>query len=555
VAGRELLASVIAAGPTADLTRPLITGAVLVVMLGVINLAGSVAAGRDDILSELLNRHVTRLILDVVSSSDLEDFERPAFHDRLERAITSAESRPYQIAQGLGSLISALLATAGVAVALATIHPLLVVVTMLAVVPLWIAGVKSGQLVFAMLYQLTPAERERRYLTQVQTRRDSAPEVRAYALAAYLRARWERRTTQRLTEIRRMVATRLRVTLLARLGSGAVVGAVLGVLVVLALTDRVDVAGTGAAAGAVLLLAGRLRTASMGTDLLFEAAPFMADLEEFVGRAGAPPTNRPGGPGPVGFRHLTAEGLRFTYPSADRPALDGVDIEIRAGETIALVGENGSGKSTLAKLLSHLYRPQGGHIRYDGVDVTHADPDRLRGSIAVMFQDFQRYPLPAAENIRIGRSDRTDDGAGGAIVQAATVAGAHGFITALPWGYDTLLGPEFMAGTDLSGGQWQRLAIARAFFRDAPFVILDEPTAMLDARAEHDLFERLRALRAGRTVLLISHRFSSVRSADRIYVLADGRVAEHGTHDELMALGGRYAELFTLQAAPYVDVS
>jgi ATP-binding cassette subfamily B protein len=135
------------------------------------------------------------------------------------------------------------------------------------------------------------------------------------------------------------------------------------------------------------------------------------------------------------------------------------------------------------------------------------------------------------------------------------VAGAHGFITTLPGGYDTLLGPEFMAGTDLSGGQWQRLAIARAFFRDAPFVILDEPTAMLDARAEHDLFERLRVLREGRTVLLISHRFSSVRSADRIYVLADGRVAEHGTHDELMALGGRYAELFTLQAAPYVDVS
>jgi len=244
------------------------------------------------------------------------------------------------------------------------------------------------------------------------------------------------------------------------------------------------------------------------------------------------------------------ENVTFTYPDADRPALSDVSLEIGAGEVVALVGENGSGKTTLAKLVAGLYSPEQGHVHWDGRDVGELDPEDVRRRVAVIFQDFARYLLPARENVGLGRHERVEDL--DAIVHAAERAGAHGFLSGLPEGYETMLGREFAGGWDLSIGQWQRVALARAFFRDAPFVILDEPTAALDARAEADLFARLRELLEDRSVLLISHRFSSVRTANRIYVLDQGRVVEHGTHQELMALHGLYAELFTLQARQYL---
>jgi ATP-binding cassette subfamily B protein len=542
--GRRLLDQALAGADPADV---LAQGALVLVLTGLIAIAVSVAASRDDVLSELLNRHAMGRILDVACAVDLEEFERPAFHNRLERASMSARIRPHQVVQGLGSLTSALMATAGVAIALAAIEPLLVPATLAAGAPLWLAGLKSGQVLYGALFRLTPAERERSYLLDVLTSRRSAKEIRAFGLAPYLRDRWEARTLERLEEIRRAARRRLRITLVARCASGLALGAVLGPLLAYAATGGMPVADAGAAATAVLLLASRLRTAAAGTDQLFEAAPFVRDLTSFL----SPPERAPSAPPPPPFGVLTTEDLTFTYPSARRPAVVGVDLRIEAGQVVALVGENGSGKTTLAKLLSHLYRPESGRILHDGVDVSGAAPDRLRESIAVLFQDFERYLLPVSDNIALGRPDRY--AGDGAVTEAARSAGADAFLRALPDGYSTLLGPEFAGGVDLSGGQWQRVALARAFFRDAPFVILDEPTATLDARAEHELFDRLRTLLAGRTVLLISHRFSTVRMADHIYVLADGRIAEHGTHDSLMAADGRYAELFALQAAGYLD--
>jgi ATP-binding cassette subfamily B protein/ATP-binding cassette subfamily C protein len=244
------------------------------------------------------------------------------------------------------------------------------------------------------------------------------------------------------------------------------------------------------------------------------------------------------------FERIVADDIVFTYPGGETRSLDGVTVELRRGEVVALVGENGSGKSTLAKILAGLYDPDSGDVRWDGVSLRDIDPDRLREHIAVIAQEYTHWPMTARVNITMGRDE-------GRLDAAAQASGADQVIAELPQGYETLLDRRFEDGAELSGGQWQRMAVARGFYRDAPLLICDEPTAALDARAEHALFERIRAHADGRTVLLITHRLASVRYADRIYVLDHGRVIEQGDHDTLVGDGGLYAELYTLQASAY----
>jgi ATP-binding cassette subfamily B protein len=246
---------------------------------------------------------------------------------------------------------------------------------------------------------------------------------------------------------------------------------------------------------------------------------------------------------------IVFENVGFRYPGQDRWAVRGLSFEVRAGEVLALVGENGAGKTTIVKLLTRLYDPDEGRILLDGHDLSEYALDEVRGGIGVIFQDFVRYDLSAADNIAVGRIEARADRAR---IEASAARGmAEAVIRRLPRGFDQVIGRKFRGGVELSGGEWQKVAIARAYMREAALLVLDEPTAALDARAEFDVFERFRGLSAGRTAVLISHRFSSVRMADRIVVLANGRVEASGTHAALVAAGGRYAELFELQAAGY----
>src|SRR5579859_4815899 len=248
--------------------------------------------------------------------------------------------------------------------------------------------------------------------------------------------------------------------------------------------------------------------------------------------------------GEIRFDHVT-----FAYPGADRNALTDLTFTVNVGETLAVVGRNGAGKTTLFKLICRLYDPNEGRILIDGIDLRDFDPDELRRQIGAMFQDYVDYQATAAENIGLGNVDDLSDRE--AIMHASEQAGAHELISKLPEGYDTALGKWFDAGVNLSGGEWQKVALARAFMRDAKILLLDEPTSALDAQAEYDLFERLRSLTQGRTAVYISHRFSTVRRADRIVFLEQGRLVEDWTHQELMRLDGRYARLFRMQASAY----
>jgi ABC-type multidrug transport system fused ATPase/permease subunit len=553
VFGRDLISGVLATGAAG--TTPGI-GAVapqLAAVVGVIAALGLVtAAGREvrEILSETTARHAKQAIINVATRVELSAYETPAFHDRLVRA-TSGEHRPIQMVDGLIGTVGAVASIGGVVVALLAIQPWLVPLLLLAGLPLLAGVMKAGQAMFGFHMRMTTVARARSYLYRLLTEKDPAKEVRAFGLGDYLDARHTVLYEQHMAELRKTTRKRFRIAVVSTLGLAAALGAAMAGLLALALSGRLQLAETATAAGALLILGERIMTMVQSIGDMYEAGLFVEDFTTFVATAPVDHGAKGTRPAPATFDRITIEDVTFTYPAANTPALRDVSLTIEAGQVIALVGENGSGKTTLAKLLSRLYLPDAGRIAWDGTDICDLDAGQLHRRIAVIFQDFARYDLTARENIGLGAVEHIDDH--DAIETAARHAGAEGYLAALPKGYETILSPEYDGGRDLSVGQWQRVALARAFIRDCPLVILDEPTASLDPRAEHDLFSRIRTLYKGRTVLLISHRYNTVRGADHIYVLAHGRIIEHGSHDRLIAAAGVYSELFTLQAAAYTD--
>ncbi len=518
--------------------------------------ARALSEHRQRLLGELVGRYAFDRIVTAAARSDYGAFETPRFYDDLQRAMSSGELRILDMVNSVSQLTAALITTIGIGAVLFALEPLLLALALVAGVPALLAAVHNSRQSYVFSYAMTPESRERAYVLSLLTSRSAAKEVRLFGLAAHLWHRYELLTNERIRRLRIFLAQRLRISLVGSTASAIAMAISLVALVVLLDRGRLGVADALTAGVAMQQLATRLTAITGGIARLVESGMFLDDYQEFVALAqasGAPSGARPRArvAAPESAVEVELDRVSFTYPTRTTPAVDDVSLRIGPGEVVALVGLNGSGKTTIVKLISQLYRPGSGRVLWNGTDATLADPADIASQMTVLFQDYLQYHLTALDNIVFGRVERA--GTLDEARAAAEQAGADEFLSRLPDGYDTRLGLQFHGGHELSVGQWQRLALARAFYRGGGLLILDEPTASLDPRAERDLFVQMRTLALGRSVLLISHRFSNVRTADRIYVLDHGRVAESGSHDELIALGGHYAELFNLQAAGYAS--
>lgn len=523
------------------------------VLLAVVTAVGSAAATfqhqQQRLLSEEVSVSVWRRLLDVTGRVELELYESPGFYDQLQRVQANALLRPITVTLAVFGLIGSAAGTVGLLLVLLIIDPLLVPALILAGVPSVLLSRRASRLEFRFAAATSPVYRAREYLRTVLTGRDEAKEVRAFGAESALRARHDDRSQSFLSALRRHVHHRQRYALAGVATTALALGLSLAMLVWLLSIGRITLADAGAAALGIRLLSSRLDQLFQSVAGLFESSVFLEDLDQFLGLAAV--TDGPGtGTAPTLHQGICVHDVSYTYPGSVRPVLHEVSLSIGAGEIVAIVGENGSGKSTLAKLIAGLYPPGCGTITWDGIDLSEWKPADVRRSVSIIFQDFVHYQLSALENIGLGDPDRVDDEA--AARAAARRAGAARFLERLPDGYSTILSKEFAGGHELSIGQWQRVALARALRRDAPLVILDEPSSALDPRAEQALFADVRATLEGRSALLISHRYSTVRTADRIYVMSRGRIVEAGSHGALMALGGLYAELFAMQARAYI---
>ena len=543
---REVLAGADGGGDLHGVSGQLIALGALSALIG---FASGALGERRLILAELVERLVQGHVIETVSAVELEAFEDPDFHDRLQRARFNAGDRSWEVTFGLVSMSYALVGVLAVGLVLMRIHPPVVPVLLLAYVPLWLATTRNSRASYAFEYALTATDRERAYLNEVLTGKSEAKEIRLFGLSDFLRARHDSLYDRRIRELRRVVRQRMRRSLLGSAGVSLVTLLGLTFLINLTLAGEIDPAEAGIAAVALQQMGTRLRSMDASIGALLGNSLFLEDLITFLDLEAAVMAERPSAAAPSAFHRLKVDHASFRYPGTDRVVLHDLCLEVGAGEVVALVGENGSGKTTLAKILCGLYSPTAGRVLWDDVDVTAVDPTALRRGITAIFQDFVHYELSAQDNVGLGRHEHLGDL--DSIRAAARRAGIDEVLSGLPAGYATRLSRSFEGGTELSTGEWQRVSLARAFFRNAPFIVLDEPTASLDARSEQELFERIRSLQRGRAVLLISHRFSSVRTADRIYVLDHGRVVEEGSHADLLNQDGRYARMFAMQAAAY----
>ncbi|WP_424893253.1 ABC transporter ATP-binding protein [Streptomyces sp. XH2] len=489
-------------------------------------------------------READLAVIDAATSAELVAYEDPAFMDAYRASSEGAQAAKDLItgAQILTSAMAQLVAAVGVVTVL---HPLLLPLLVLAVLPRAWGAVRAARTEHAAHHRSVSDRRLRQTFRDHITDRNTAPEVRAGTMAPYLTDQYRVISTRLEAE----QATAARQALFVKGAGDSLAQAAMllawGMLVALIATGRISPASAGAAAVGMRTCGAALGSAVTAGAGLFKLSLLLDDWARFLSVAKDWANQRGAAAVPAdGPRTITASAVAFVYPGAATPALQDVTLTISRGEVVALVGENGSGKTTLAKLLTGLFLPTSGTIAWDGTDLADADTTAVMRTVSLVPQDYTRWPLAARENITLGQPQPTGDAA---VHTAAQAAGADKVIAALPDGLDTSLARSWWGGHDLSGGQWQRIAIARAFHRDTAVLVMDEPTAALDARAEHQVFSRLRGLAGGRAALFITHRLANTRLADRIVVLDQGRVTETGTFDELIALGGLFFELYKLQ--------
>ena len=510
---------------------------------------GRVVTLVDGLLSERFTNAASIRLMQHAATLDLADFEDPELQDKLDRARRQTIGRTTLISQLFGQaqdLVTVLSFAAG----LAAYAPWLILLLLAALVPAFLGEAHFNAQSYALGYARTADRRELDYVRLTGASTDTAKEVKIFGLNGFLIDRYRELSEAMQAENRRLLLRR------AGWGGGLTALGTVGYYVAYAylawrtLTGGFSIGDLTFLAGSFLRLRGLLEGLLGGFSSMASQAMYLEDLYSFFRIQ--PGICSPANPLPFPARIASGfvfEDVGFRYPGTERWAVRHLSFVLLPGEVLALVGENGAGKTTLIKLLARLYDPSEGRILLDGRDLRDYDVAGLRGGMGVIFQDFVRYHLTAADNIAVGRIEARADRP--RIEAAAALGLADGVIARLPRGYDQMVGRWFRTGVELSGGEWQKVAIARAYMRDAQVLILDEPTAALDARSEFEVFQRFKALSTGRTAVLISHRFSSVRMADRILVMAGGTVEASGTHEALVAAGGRYAELFELQAAGY----
>lgn len=503
----------------------------------------------DSVLADEYTHFVSVRIMTHASSLDLTSYEDPTFYDKLERARVQGTDRVGMI-QSVGRLVQQITTTVSLAASIFLISPWILIVLVACLVPAFVGETHFAFLAYSLSFRQSRTRREMDYLRVLGGSKESAKELKLLGLAPFFVERFST-LSHNLHRENIKLSTRRFIfgSILAFSGTAGYFGTY-----AFAVYQTVIGAIT---LGTLTFLAGAIAGTSTNVQSVFttfssiaDQALFVGDLLEFLS-VRPQVYSRPGAlPAPRRVRHgIEFRNVSFSYPGNSRPVLQDVSFSMAPAERIALVGENGQGKTTLVKLILRLYDVSAGQILLDGVDLREYDLDSLWKNIGVIFQDFMRYDLTATENIATGQ---IEDRANSFRIRAAAQKSlAEDVVRKLPSRYEQILGRRFEGGIDLSGGEWQKIALARAYMRDAQLLILDEPTAALDARSERNVYQRFAELTAGKMSLLISHRFSTVRMADRIFVLDSGRIVEQGSHHQLLSCGGRYAELYELQAAHY----